>query len=136
MTAYEMIFIVDPDIPDEDIDQITERLAGIVDDCNGKMVKIEKWGKKKLAYRVKKRERGNYILLVFSGDRGLTSELERILKLDDRVLKYLTVRLDKHAERKLAEEKEEAEEKESADSDVKEETEEKESANDDVKEED
>lgn len=106
MRAYETVFIVDPDIPDEDVDQITERFARIVDDFSGKVAKVEKWGRRKLAYRVKKRTKGNYILLVFLGDHKLTTELERILKLDDRILKYLTVRVDKHAEIDLVKEKE------------------------------
>ena len=113
MRAYETIFILDPDIPDEDVDNVVERLTGIVDEFNGEIIKIEKWGRKKLAYKVKKKTKGNYILFNFFGDHKLTSELERILRLDDRVLKYLTVRIDKFSELDLAkEEKEEETEKE------------------------
>ena len=113
MRAYETIFISDPDIPDEDVDNVLERLTGIVEEFNGKIIKIEKWGRKKLAYKVKKKTKGNYILLNYFGDHKLTTELERILRLDDRVLKYLTVRIDKFSELDLAKEetaKEETEE--------------------------
>ena len=109
MRAYETIFILDPDIPDEDIDNVVERLTGIMDEFNGEIVKIEKWGRKKLAYKIKKKTKGNYILFNFFGDHKLTSELERILRLDDRVLKYLTVRIDKFSELDLAKEKKEEE---------------------------
>jgi small subunit ribosomal protein S6 len=109
MRAYETIFISDPDIPDEDIDNVIERLTGIVDEFNGKIIKIEKWGRKKLAYKVKKKTKGNYILLNFFGDYKLTTELERILRLDDRVIKYLTVRADKFSEPDLAKEETEEE---------------------------
>ena len=96
MRTYETVFIVDPDISDEEVDQVTEKLKGIVDNFNGELVKIDKWGRRKLAYRVKKRIKGNYILLIFHGDHQLTTELERNLKLDDRILKYLTVKVDDH----------------------------------------
>lgn len=111
MRAYETIFISDPDIPDEDMENVIERLTGIVDELNGKIIKIEKWGRKKLAYKVKKKTKGNYVLLFYFGDHKLTTELERILRLDDRVLKYLTVKVDKYSELDLAKkETEEAEE--------------------------
>ena len=104
MKAYETVFIVDPDISDDDVDSIAERLSGIVNDFNGRIVKIDKWGRKKLAYKVKKKNRGNYILLIFFSDHKLTTELERILKLDDRILKYLTVKVDKQFELDLLKE--------------------------------
>lgn len=106
MRAYETVIIVDSEISDEDVDQVMEKLTGIVSDLDGKFVKTEKWGRKKLAYRVKKKTKGNYLLFVFLGDLKLTRELERILKLDDRILKYLTVRLDKYAELNLLNEEE------------------------------
>ena len=112
MRAYETVFIADADISEEDVDYITERVSGIVRDFNGKLLKIEKWGRKKLAYEVKKRTKGYYFLLSFLGDHKLTTELERILKLDDRILKYLTVKVDKHIE--LDEEEEEKPKREEA----------------------
>lgn len=105
MKAYETIFITDPDIPEEDLDKITERLTGIVDNFNGKIIRVTKWGRKKLAYRVKKRSKGYYFILNFLGDRDLTTELERVLKLDDRILKYLTLKFDEDAELDSGEEK-------------------------------
>ena len=103
MRAYEMIFIVDPDVLDEDVDQMSEKFGGIIDGLGGRVVKVDKWGKRKLAYKVKKRMKGNYVLLVFHGDDKVTAELERVIKLDDRVIKYLTIKVDKPAEDKPAE---------------------------------
>ena len=105
MKAYETVFITDPDIPEEDLDKITEKLTGIVDNFNGKIIGVKKWGKRKLAYRVKKRSKGCYFILNFLGDRALTTELERVLKLDDRILKYLTLKADEDAELDSGEEK-------------------------------
>ena len=103
MRAYEMIFIVDPDVLDEDVDQMSEKFGGIIDGLGGRVVKVDKWGKRKLAYKVKKRMKGNYVLLVFHGDDKVTAELERVIKLDDRGIKYLTIKVDKPAEDKPAE---------------------------------
>ena len=125
MRAYETIFIVDTDVPDDDVDEITEKFTGAINDFGGRVIKIEKWGKKKLAYRVKNRTKGNYILLIFLGDRKVTIELERILKIDDRILKYLTVRVDKKRELDLLteepSEEDETEENEVSEEDVEEE---------------
>ncbi|MFA4911391.1 MAG: 30S ribosomal protein S6 [Desulfobacteria bacterium] len=126
MKAYETVFITDPDIPEEDLDKITERLTGIVDNFNGKIIGVTKWGRKKLAYRIKKRSKGYYFILNFLGDRALTTELERVLKLDDRILKYLTLKADEEAELDSGEEKgpeqeEKTEDKDTQDEDIEEE---------------
>lgn len=123
MKAYETVFITDPDIPEEDLDKITERLTGIVDNFNGKIIGVTKWGKKKLAYRVKKRTKGYYFVLNFLGNRDITTELERVLKLDDRILKYLTLKADEDAELDSGEEKgpeqeEKTEDKDTQDEDI------------------
>ncbi|MDY6853407.1 MAG: 30S ribosomal protein S6 [Thermodesulfobacteriota bacterium] len=124
MRGYETIFILDPDIPDEDADSVIQRLTGIVEEFGCKIIKIEKWGKKKLAYRIKKKTKGNYVLFNFFGDHKLTTELERILRLDDRVLKYLTVRIDKFSELDLAKEEAEKEEAEKEETEKEEKVEE------------
>ena len=121
MKAYETVFITDPDIPEEDLDKITERLTGIVDNFNGKIIGVKKWGKRKLAYRVKKRSKGYYFILNFLGDRALTTELERVLKLDDRILKYLTLKADEDAELDSGEEKGPEQEEKTEDNDTQDE---------------
>ncbi len=118
MSAYETVFIADPDISEEDVDGITEKITEIANNFNGKIINIEKWGKRKLAYRVKKRSKGYYFLLNYLGDRNLTTELERILKLDCRILKYLTLKVDEHAELNPAEEKGSEKEEKAEDKDT------------------
>jgi small subunit ribosomal protein S6 len=121
MKAYETVFITDPDVPEEDLDKIIERLTGIVDNFNGKIIRVKKWGKKKLAYRIKKRSKGHYFILNFLGNRDLTTELERVLKLDDRVLKYLTLKADEDAELDSGEEKGPEQEEKTEDTDTQDE---------------
>ncbi len=118
MRAYEMIFIVDPDVLDEDVDQMSEKFGGIIDGLGGRVVKVDKWGKRKLAYKVKKRMKGIYVLLVFHGDDKVTAELERVIKLDDRVIKYLTIKVDKPAEDKPAEDEMAEEERVTEEKDI------------------
>ena len=121
MKAYETIFITDPDISEDDLDKFIERLTGIVDSFNGKIIRVKNWGKKKLAYKIKKRIKGYYFILNFLGNRDLTTELERILKLDDRVLKYLTLRVDEDAEIDSEEVKEPEQEGKTEDTDTQDE---------------
>ncbi|MEW6614821.1 MAG: 30S ribosomal protein S6 [Thermodesulfobacteriota bacterium] len=118
MKAYETVFITDPDVPEEDLDKIIERLTGIVDNFNGKIIRVKKWGKKKLAYRIKKRSKGCYFILNFLGNRDLTTELERVLKLDDRILKYLTLKADEDAELDSGDEKGPEQEEKTEDTDT------------------
>lgn len=94
MRIYEELFIVDPNATDEQIDSVTAQIEGVVKDANGTIDKIDKWGVRKLAYRVKKRDEGQYVLVQFSADPAAVREIERRLRVDETVLKYLTVRID------------------------------------------
>lgn len=94
MRKYETFFIVDPDLPDEGIAVIDDKLKKIVTDRQGIVLSYVPWGKKKLAYPVKKRTRGHYILMEFAGDPTLVAELERNMRLDERVLKFITIVLE------------------------------------------
>lgn len=92
MRKYEVFFILDADISDEATDGINDKLKNVVTGNGGMVVTHVPWGKKKLAYPVKKRTRGNYILMEFAGDATLVAELERNMRLDERVLKFITVK--------------------------------------------
>lgn len=94
MRIYEELFIVDPNATDEQIDSVTAQIEGVVTDAGGTIDKIDKWGVRKLAYRVKKREEGQYVLVQFSAEASVVREIERRLRVDETVLKYLTVRID------------------------------------------
>ena len=94
MKKYETIFILDPDLEDEKILSVVERIKGIITQASGEILKVEDWGKRKLAYIVKKKPRGHYYLLHFSGSPALLAELERNFRVMDAVIKFQSVRLD------------------------------------------
>lgn len=95
MRLYENVLILHPELDEEQVDSHIERFTAIVDRLNGQLAKIEKWGKKKLAYPVKKHRYGFYVLLRFHGTPELIGELERNYRLMDTVLRYLTVHLER-----------------------------------------
>jgi len=94
MRIYEELFIVRPDTPEEEIDQIMEQLTTLIANQGGNVEKAEKWGVRKLAYRVEKRNEGFYVLLVFTAKPETVHEVERRLRVSDQVMKFLTVRID------------------------------------------
>ncbi len=92
MNRYDLIFIIQSDVPKDEIDEIVERYKGIVASLKGTVVKAEKWGVRRLAYKIEKQGRGFYVLLDFVGNTPVIRELERNLKFDDKVLRYQTVK--------------------------------------------
>jgi small subunit ribosomal protein S6 len=99
MRIYEELFIVRPDAAEEEIDAWIEQLKQVIAGAGGTVDKVDKWGKRKLAYRVAKREEGYYVLLQFSSGAEAVKELERRMRVSDLVLKYLTVRIDEKLKR-------------------------------------
>jgi small subunit ribosomal protein S6 len=91
---YEELFILRPDITEEEVTPVIDQLRGIVTQAGGTIDKEERWGVRKLAYKVEKRAEGYYVLLQFSAPASAVKELERRLRVNDAVLKYLTVRID------------------------------------------
>ncbi|MCX7822735.1 MAG: 30S ribosomal protein S6 [Syntrophobacterales bacterium] len=91
---YEVFFLVDPDLGDSELQSLETRLRDVIGREGGTLVSYNSWGKKKLAYPVKKRTRGHYFLLEFFGGPNVPHELERNLKIDERVLKFITVKLE------------------------------------------
>lgn len=97
---YDLVFICRPDTPAEEVDKVIATLEQSAAEKGGKVDKVEKWGTRKLAYRVGRNREGYYVLLVVRGTQGeMTKELERRLKVADPVIKYLTVRLDEDLKR-------------------------------------
>lgn len=94
MRKYETFFIMDPDMPEEMSNAADEKLKGVVAAQGGQVLTYESWGKNKLAYPVNKRTRGLYVLMEYAGGPALVAELERIMRLDERVLKFITVKLE------------------------------------------
>ncbi|MGC8907465.1 MAG: 30S ribosomal protein S6 [Desulfomonilaceae bacterium] len=93
MRRYESVIILDPEIPDEEIQGFTEKFTSLIKTSGGEIIKIEDWGAKKLAYPVKKRDRGRYLLLDFVGLPALIAELERQFKITEEVMKFLSVKV-------------------------------------------
>lgn len=99
MRIYEELFIVKPDATDEEVDQLTSQLKQIITDTGGTIDKEDRWGKRRLAYRVQKRDEGIFILLQFSSGPEVVKELERRIRVSDLILKYITVRIDQKLQR-------------------------------------
>jgi small subunit ribosomal protein S6 len=91
LKRYETLFIVQIDLPADEINSIIDRYKAIVTALKGTIIKAEKWGKRKLAYEIRKQSNGFYVLLDFAGKSAIIDELERNLKIDDKVLKFMTI---------------------------------------------
>lgn len=99
MRIYEELFIVRPEATEEEIDQAVEQIGQVVSNGGGAVEKVEKWGVRKLAYRVQKQTEGYYVLMQFTTSPDAVKEIERRLRVSDLVLKFLTVRIDEKLKR-------------------------------------
>jgi small subunit ribosomal protein S6 len=93
MRRYETIFIVRPNVAEDDIAAITTKTNSIIESDGGTIFRVDDWGLKKLAYQINKESQGYYVYLDYAGIPAAVAEVERIFRIDDRVLKYLTVKL-------------------------------------------
>jgi small subunit ribosomal protein S6 len=99
MRIYEELFIVRPEATEEEVDAVIEQLKGVISHHAGTVEKTEKWGMRRLAYRVAKFSEGQYVLLQFTANAETVKELERRLRVNDFVIKFLTVRIDEKMKR-------------------------------------
>lgn len=98
MRRYEQIVILDSDLSEDERSPVFDRLKELIPQYKGFLIDIDEWGQKKLAYEIKKKPRGYYAQVNFCGFGDLVDEMERFFRIDDRVLKYMTVLLDKEAD--------------------------------------
>ncbi|MGD9228914.1 MAG: 30S ribosomal protein S6 [Desulfobacterales bacterium] len=98
MRRYETIVIIDPDLSTEKREPVLERVKDVIAQQGGYLAFIDDWGARKLAYEIKKKERGYYVRFDFCATGAVVDEIERFFRIDDRVLKYMTVLLDKKAD--------------------------------------
>jgi small subunit ribosomal protein S6 len=98
MRRYETIVIIDPDLSKETEAPILERVNDLIPQFSGTLIETDDWGIRKLAYDIKKKNRGHYVRLDFCGDGALVQEMERFFKIDDKVMKFMTVLLDEDAD--------------------------------------
>ncbi len=90
---YETIFIVNPDVSQENTEELTNALVERVEKASGRIVKREYWGSRPLAYSIAKRKRGHYVLLVTDGEPAAIQALEAAIRLEERIIRFLTTRL-------------------------------------------
>jgi small subunit ribosomal protein S6 len=95
MRTYENIMIVHPDKVADEYNAVVEKFKGVLADLNANLLKVDEWGVRKLAYPVKKQGRGSYVLTIFEADPTIIDEYERRLRLDEAVIKFQTVLLEK-----------------------------------------
>ena len=103
--VYEVLFIADPNLGEPEVDALAALVQGYIEKEGGRIQKVEKWGKKRLAYVVKRQREGYYVLLVAEGGTALVKEVERRIRVTDGVMRFITVRVDEElrkAERRRA----------------------------------
>ncbi len=98
MNCYETVFILTPVLSDEQMKEAVEKFKGVLTQNGAEIVNEEEWGLKKLAYPIQKKSTGFYCLLEFKGDATLVKKLEVAFRRDERVIRFLTFRLDKYAQ--------------------------------------
>lgn len=98
MRRYETILIIDPDLSDDERSSILEKLRDLITRHDAFLIEFDNWGVRKLAYEIKKKGRGYYLRIDYCGISALVDEIERFSRIDDRILKYMTVLLDKNAD--------------------------------------
>lgn len=91
---YETIFILRPETNQDGITQVNQRVRSVIETMGGKTLKLDNWGKRKLAYEIKKQLKGIYMYWRFLGSTGLVEEIERNLRMLDSVVRYYTVKVD------------------------------------------
>jgi small subunit ribosomal protein S6 len=93
MNRYETIFIIEPDTGEDGRGQIIQKVRDIIANYNGALIEMDEWGTKKLAYEIRRKLRGYYVRADYCGTGDLVAEMERNFRIDDRLLKYMTILL-------------------------------------------
>jgi small subunit ribosomal protein S6 len=91
---YETIFILRPDTNQDGLHSVNSRVRGVIDQMGGRLIKLDNWGKRKLAYEIKKQMKGIYLYWQYLGTAGMVEEIERNLKMLDSVIRFYTVKID------------------------------------------
>jgi len=107
LTRYETVFVLDPSLDDKTIQKEIKKVEDLITDHKGQVLKTDKWGKKRFAYPISKKNEGYYTLILFEGDGKIPKELERVYKLNEFCLRYLTVVAQEEVEPIVSKEKEE-----------------------------
>ena len=97
--TYELVFIVDPRLSDEEVVSLTEEYKAMITAADGKITKEESWGRKKLAYPIRKLNEGKYVLLYIEAKTSPCVEVEQRMRQNEKILRYLTTRTDQDLKR-------------------------------------
>ena len=98
MRTYETIFIVEPSLVGEEYTAIVDKFKGVLSDQGANILKVDEWGTRKLAYMVKKQNRGTYVLVAYEAPPTAIKEFERRMRIDEAIIKFQTVHLPKGLE--------------------------------------
>jgi small subunit ribosomal protein S6 len=93
MNKYESVFIINPSVEDAGVKTLIQKFSDLIN-SDGKVESVDELGKKKLAYEIKKNTEGNYVVLNFEANPAVVAELERIYRITDEVMKFITIRKD------------------------------------------
>jgi len=96
---YEVVFVAAPTLTSEELDGFINHVQTVVEGKNGKIVKVDNWGKKSLAYKIKRFREGYYVVLSIDGDGGTIAELERRFRVTDYIIRFISVRIDEDLKR-------------------------------------
>ncbi len=97
--VYEVMFIIDPDVVEDEVTRLSESFQQIITDQGGTITKNENMGRRQLAYEINHKREGNYVLFEIEGTGGEIAELERRMRVNDQVIRYMTVRVDEDRQR-------------------------------------
>jgi len=92
--TYEVVFVAAPTLTSEELDAFIGHIQSVVESRNGKVVNVDNWGKRSLAYKIKKFRDAYYVVLTVEGDGGTIAELERRFRVTDSIIRFISVRLD------------------------------------------
>jgi small subunit ribosomal protein S6 len=96
---YEVVFVAAPTLASEELDGFINHIQTVVEGKNGKVVKIDNWGKRPLAYKIKRFREGYYVVLSIEGDGSAIAELERRFRVTDYIMRFISVRIDEDLKR-------------------------------------
>ncbi len=99
MRNYEVVFVAAPTLTGEELESFISHAQSVVESKNGKVVKVDNWGKKSLAYKIKRFREGYYVVLTIEGDGGAIAELERRFRVTDYIIRFISVRVDEDLKR-------------------------------------
>jgi len=89
---YEVVYIIKPEVEEDAISELVKKYSDLVANNDGEVVNVDEWGKRKLAYEIMKYNEGYYVLMEFKSSSDFVKELERLLRIDEKILKFLVTR--------------------------------------------